>query len=151
MEKKQQLEKVIIELLNEQGELYKTLQEMFAENSVEEPRGKDEDLRAEIAKTLRNLGIRTNVKGYRFLLEAVELWIEGREGMVNIYNEVAKINRTRPHCVERALRHAIESGWEEANEETVKKIFGCSFSKNPTNSQFVSAVAEFIENSGQLV
>ena len=149
---KKDLEKAIIELLNDKnGELYKTLKEMFAKDSIsiEESlkRKENEGLRIRIATILRNLGIQTNIKGYRYLQDAIVLWIEGNEKVEKIYNEIAVKNKTKQQRVERAIRHAIESGWADANKEVAEKIFAYSIiqkDKKPTNSQFISAVAEYL-------
>ena len=138
---KAEIEKIIIELLSdENGELYKTLKKMLTENrtSIEEPlrREEDEELRAEIAEMLRNCGIRTNIRGYRYLQETVMLYIRYpyTNKFTQIYAEVAIRNRTTTERVVRAIRYAIDIAWKKT-DKTMK----------PTTSQFISIIAEYIQ------
>ena len=49
--------------------------------------------------------------------------------------------------VERAIRHAIELGWNRGNPEMIDNIFGYTISASkakPTNSEFIAMVADYI-------
>ncbi len=52
--------------------------------------------------------------------------------------------------VERAMRHAIGVGWDRANPETTKKMFGYSLGEeNPTTSEFVVTIADYLLMVGE--
>jgi two-component system response regulator (stage 0 sporulation protein A) len=60
---------------------------------------------------------------------------------------VAKEFNTTAPKAERAIRHAIETGWNRANVDMVIKLFGYSISADkgkPTNSEFIATVADYI-------
>lgn len=60
---------------------------------------------------------------------------------------IAKQFNTTRSKAERAIRHAIEVGWERGNIDTIQKLFGYTVDMNkgkPTNSEFIATVADYI-------
>lgn len=106
-----------------------------------------------IRKSVIDLGIHTNVLGYQYILEALNIMTsEPCIGNLvkNIYNRIANDNSTTPQCVESAIRNAIT----QANYKKTsfyKKIFfdNCDdenvIFKRPSNSVFLSKVVEYIK------
>lgn len=110
------------------------------------------DKTIKISDTIKTLGVPANVKGYRYLRCAIELVmsdISYIDAVTTIlYPRVAKKFNTTPSRVERAIRHAIQSGWLRGNVSEQKKIFSYTVDANkgvPTNSEFISMVADYIE------
>ena len=109
-----------------------------------------QSLDAELAELLRELGISAQLKGYRYLQEAVSITVRdgGEMQMVTkcLYPAVAKRFSTTGSRVERAIRHAVELGWSRGNPELLRTCFGSSTYPNnrPTNSQFIAALSQYL-------
>ena len=110
------------------------------------------DVRYGVTKLMLEMGMPVHLRGYHYLREAVCLSVENMElvGSVTklLYPEIAKIYQTTNETVERAIRSAIEVGWERGSEEVFEEIFGYSRScgnTRPTNSEFILGVADKIQ------
>lgn len=110
------------------------------------------DIRYHVTSLMLEMGMPVHLRGYHYLREAVCLSVENMElvGSVTklLYPEIAKIYQTTNEKVERAIRSAIEVGWERGSEEVFEEIFG--YSRNcgntrPTNSEFILGVADKIQ------
>lgn len=104
-----------------------------------------------IRHALLELGVPQHIKGYDYLKTAIALAVEDSEKTQAItkvlYPEIAKIHSTTVSRVERAIRHAIETAFNNADLDIVNKYFGYSVNRligRPTNSHFISAVAEIV-------
>ena len=68
----------------------------------------------------------------------------------HIYPFIAKKYSSSTAKIERSIRHAIETAWKTGNEDIFEHYLGFMPTKKPTNSQFVTAVAEYIkEHTGK--
>ena len=110
------------------------------------------DVRYGVTKLMLEMGMPVHLRGYHYLREAVCLSVENMElvGSVTklLYPEIAKIYQTTNEEVERAIRSAIEVGWERGSVEVFEEIFGYSRScgnTRPTNSEFILGVADKIQ------
>lgn len=107
-----------------------------------------------ISNVIKELGIPANLKGYRYITYGIELLINDInliDSTMGIYKTVAEHFGTTPLKAERAIRHAIETGWSRANDDLVMKMFGYSVSSNkgrPTNSEFLATVADYLLMTG---
>lgn len=111
----------------------------------------NKSVEAIVVKTLFNLGISPNTKGYHYLRRVILSCVmsDGAPKTVNkeLYSEIAEKYHTSVCSVERAVRHAIKSGWYRHDEKIAKKIFMNTLqspSDIPTNSVFISAISEWI-------
>lgn len=100
---------------------------------------------------LNNLGIRCNLLGYNYILDALRLIRETPDILKNItkelYPELAVMYRTQPCNIERAIRHAIEHAWNIGNVELKNRIFGYTVNPEkgrPSNGEFLAAVAHYL-------
>ena len=98
-------------------------------------------LECQIAVMLRVIGVQPHMRGWRYIVSAVEMAVEDEEvvhAMTKVlYPEVAKKFNTTPSRVERAIRHAIEVAWDRGDIETLQRFFGYTVSNikgKPTNS-----------------
>lgn len=106
----------------------------------------------DIHKKLLELGISTNLKGYHYLRTAIRVIVNELDGkypdkIVPFYSDIAKIHDTSGMRVERAIRYAIETGYNNVGASVYYEVFGNSTSSDrskPTNSQFISTVVETI-------
>ena len=111
----------------------------------------DIELEDTIIDLLRDIGVRTNLVGYRFTVYAVELVCSDptylRKVTGRLYTDVAKVFGATSSNVERGIRHCIETAFECGSMDTIQAVFGHTVDPDkgkPTNSQFISAVAEVV-------
>ena len=109
------------------------------------------DYKEVITSIIKALGISANLKGYYYLRYAIELMINDItliDGITKvIYPKIAERFDTNPLSAERAIRHAIETGWNRANVDFSDKLFGYTVEPNkakPTNGEFIATVADYI-------
>ena len=104
-----------------------------------------------ITNIIKELGIPANIKGYYYIRFAITLAVNDFtyiDAIVKkLYPAVAEEYKTTASRVERAIRHAITTGWNRANVDFAYKLFGYTVEQNkanPTNSEFISTVADYI-------
>ncbi len=110
------------------------------------------DYKKIITDIIKELGVSANVKGYYYVRYSIELMVNditlaGKITKV-LYPKIAEEFNTTPARVERAIRHAIETGWIKANVDFADKLFGYTVASNkgnPTNSEFICTVADYIQ------
>lgn len=131
------------------SQLKKQISEVI-QTPVETPPATDDDsyvLGDMIADVLKEVGVPTHNKGYKYLICAIELCVCDDEYLDKIsyglYPEVAKRCDSVATRVERAIRHSICNVFEGYyGSDDVYKIIGNAVSSRtgkPTNSQFISA------------
>lgn len=104
-----------------------------------------------VEHVLLDLGVPCHVKGYNYLITAISLVVDNAE-MINaitkeLYPEVAKKHHTTTPRAERAIRHAIECGWDRTDLDVAFRYFGNTVNTTkgkPTNSEFISRVANVV-------
>ncbi len=97
---------------------------------------------------LRALNIKPNIKGYHYIKYMMEMCendptYHAKPTTKEIYPDCAKRFDTKPNRVERAVRHAIEGSFD-SDPEKYSEIFGGEFPKEPTNSEFIGLISEYI-------
>lgn len=109
------------------------------------------DLKLHISERLMEIGIPVRLKGYRYLVTAIEKVVEDEsllEGITKIlYPDVAKLHNSTPQRVEKAIRHAIEVAWGRDLGDDIKKEFNYFGKPRPTNSEFIASVSRYIRLS----
>lgn len=107
------------------------------------------DRRSLIANTLHDVGVPANLKGYSYLIDALELTIANPETSFSmtqsIYVPIAKQHDVKPEQVSRAIKRAINIAWERGDLDTLQSYFGYTVSNTrgmPTNGEFVSIIGE---------
>lgn len=103
-------------------------------------------------------GEQAHIKGYQFLREAIILAVTDEDNsnaiLKNRYQEVANAFETTARKVESAIRHAIEVAWDRGDLDTLQGYFGYTVSNTkgkPTNSEFISIVADRIGFGGRTI
>lgn len=108
----------------------------------------------EIISYLKVLGIPSNLKGYKYILFAVQLGLSDTSYMENLtqklYPDIANKFGTSPQKVERSIRHAIEKSWSVTSQNRKREIFGEAycFDAKPTNGHFLSTLVTEIKLFG---
>lgn len=104
-----------------------------------------------VKMTLIKIGIRCDLIGFSYLCYAVELVIENPMLCHNLckglYAEVGKkFAIEKQCCVERSIRHAIDTTFNEKSFESINKMFGTelfSIYDKPTAGELIQLVAEY--------
>ena len=115
----------------------------------------DRQLNIALRKTLDQIGVKHSLKGYGYIISAVEKCLENRSKLISIikglYTEIAEENSDTVWRVERSIRHAIEVTWTNGNTNAINKIFGYTVSVEkgkPTNSEFIALITDFVSLYG---
>ena len=102
---------------------------------------------------IRKLGITNKFLGYRYLVDATQMYIETvyikEEDVLitkDIYPNVAvKRGNVTEQSVERNIRSAINACWRD-NRDVIEQLSVYKFSRRPTNSEFIDMLAYYIYN-----
>lgn len=99
-----------------------------------------------VSKLLLSIGFHANLKGYRYVTEAVALIIENPDFAYSfnsrIYPIIGEKHGMTPDSVERAVRNSIDLAYDR-NYRKFEEFFGYAVPK-PTNTEFISFCAERI-------
>ena len=125
--------------------------EAFEEHKIpEQPKVRPFEVRC--SETLLFLGVPASLKGFNYLKTAMQYVYEEPDYIESItkrlYPEVARKYGTTASRVERAIRHAIERAYDNADIEDLQHMFGNAVSMHkgkPTNSEFISIIVERIK------
>lgn len=125
------------------------LREMNDNKQTESMQNLTSPTMVKISEMLCELGIPTNLLGYKYLRSAINIALTDRESLYGItkiiYPAVAKEFNSSSSRVERAIRHAIEVACTRGDIEAFRKIFGNTVSPDtgkPTNSELISKIAD---------
>lgn len=98
---------------------------------------------------LHDIGVPANIKGYRYLREAIKLAAEDLDRINNmtecIYKPIALADNSTPKRVRTAITRAIEIAWDRGDLDTLQSFFGYTVSNTkgkPTNSEFIALLAD---------
>lgn len=102
---------------------------------------------------LLDLGVPDHVLGFHYLQVAIRAAVDNH-AIVNeitkaLYPMVAETCGTTPGRAERAIRHAIECGWDRGDLDAQNKYFGNKVDPckgKPTNSEFIARVANIVRS-----
>lgn len=115
----------------------------------------DRQMNIALRKTLDQIGVKHSLKGYGYIISAVEKCLENRSKLINVikglYTEIAEENGDTVWRVEISIRHAIEVTWTNGNTNAINKILGYTVSVEkgkPTNSEFIALITDFVSLYG---
>ncbi|MGI2326617.1 sporulation transcription factor Spo0A [Planococcus sp. YIM B11945] len=116
-----------------------------------DPKSEKEIRDEQITNLVKEIGIPPHLNGYTYLKEAISLVLEDPDFLTKVtkslYPTIAKLYNTKPTRVERSIRSAIESVWNNSDTQHLSTIFGYSeehLEFKPANSQFIAMVADTI-------
>ncbi|MEI6100485.1 MAG: sporulation transcription factor Spo0A [Eubacteriales bacterium] len=105
-----------------------------------------------ISELLKSVGIPVNIKGFRYLKNAIEIVTKDFSNIEKItkrlYLQVANNYNSTPSRVERDIRHAIEVAYNRGNPKLLNEIFGYTIDEDkgkPTNSEFIAMMADKVQ------
>lgn len=117
-----------------------------------------ESLELRISQALHKMGVPANIKGYRYLITAIELCIADMDMLGSVtkqlYPTIAKRYDTTPSRVERAIRHSIEVAWNRGQIDVLDAVFGYTINTRkgkPTNSEFIAMLSDKLRMSHSLL
>lgn len=132
-------------------ELYKRITEItnFRTKESKVINVEKNNTQALISKVLHELGIPSNIKGYQYIRDAINLVYDDPAligGITKeIYPEIGNKYGQSVTRIERAIRHAIEVSWNRGDWDLMEEIFGHSVDidrAKPTNSEFIVTIAD---------
>lgn len=143
----------IMSVIEKQPASYKfILAAVNAEGQTKEPAWEKATAMSREKEILNNLGIRCNLLGYNYILDALKMIREDQDSLKNItkelYPELAGKYKTQSCNIERAIRHAIEHAWNMGNMELKNEIFGYTVNPEkgrPSNGEFLAAIAHYLD------
>jgi two-component system response regulator (stage 0 sporulation protein A) len=129
------------------------LQLDFADESIPlyvDIRGKQSRERDEIiTRYLFAMGVSAHHDGFKFIREAVAIYLDSRNRNIgittDIYPEIASRYGVSVKIVERSIRYAIEMAWLRGNVENQYRLFGYTVKEDkgrPTNKECITLIAE---------
>ena len=114
----------------------------------------DDEIEFIISDIMRQIGVPAHIKGYLYLRTSIMLCISDSEMLGSVtkilYPTVAKMYKTTPSRVERAIRHAIEVAWDRGDVDVLSSYFGYTIQAQrgkPTNSEFIAMITDKIKLS----
>ncbi len=109
------------------------------------------EIQKQITKVIHDLGVPSNLKGYGYIREGIQLvYYEpnlAHSITKKLYPKIASKFESTIARVERSMRHAIEVSWNRGNWDRMEEIFGYSVSidkAKPTNSEFIVTIADML-------
>lgn len=115
--------------------------------TVEDASVDNRNRESEIAIILSRMGIPASIKGYFFIRTAVIMGLDDPNALNGItkglYPDIGRLYETSGNKVERAIRHAVESGWKKNAPEVYFELVGCYYNDKPTNGQFIATLVEY--------
>lgn len=107
----------------------------------------NQDLAYDANLVLRQIGVPANLKGCRYLRDAICLAVENpvvvNNVMTAVYPHIAQKYNSDALSVERAMRYAIKQAWDNGGMSVLKSCFGYAekITKKPTNSELITNIA----------
>ena len=118
--------------------------------SYDNAQTKTKNMDAKVTQLLIQIGIPSNLRGYRYIKTALEYCMEDRSELdcvtKRLYPKIAQHYATTPNKVEHAIRHAIENAWKIDNGQMQETLFGYSVGNKlkPTNSAFIATITDYL-------
>lgn len=110
-----------------------------------------DDITGQIDRVLCDLGVPDHLLGYRYLQTAIHRAVEEPDTVhcltSLLYPTVARRYGTTAPLVERAIRHAVESGWSRCDGRMRELYFGGKIRpgrQKPTNAEFIARIANVV-------
>lgn len=97
---------------------------------------------------LLRLGIRSTIRGFHFLLYALELCLSDDKYLLSVYKtlyaDVAAHFDTSRDNVDHCIRTAISNCWYKGNRELLIDITGYDLRQKPANGEFIDILYNYL-------
>jgi two-component system, response regulator, stage 0 sporulation protein A len=108
-----------------------------------------EEFERQVTEILHKLAVAPRLTGYKYLKKAI-IDVINDKGMLEsitykIYPSIAKLYKTTPACIERAMRCSIANAWSKCTMETIQQVFGSAYDENkgcPSNREFIVVITD---------
>lgn len=99
-----------------------------------------------VKEQLHILGISSKLNGFSYLLEAIPLFARqpGISITKELYPAVASLCGGKSSQVERSIRNAIQTAWQQREDSVWQSYFHTGGAHRPTNAEFISRLAELL-------
>lgn len=105
-----------------------------------------------LTSILPRLGISPNIKGYHYICEAIQIFLDSPRITISfskeLYPEIATRYNVTALSIEHAIRNAIHVGYNHCNSEFADSIFQNTLQSKsdvPTNTLFITTLAQWIK------
>ena len=135
--------------------LRKRIYDVLDMGGIQMDTGKSKDDRMRVVERITNIllsiGISAGIQGYRTLKDAVILSLENpvmsKNLTKNLYPAIAEMHHTTPKNVERSIRHAIDTSWQQGKLPRLNAILNidvCSKNEKLTNRELIALLTEHL-------
>ena len=101
---------------------------------------------------LLRLGIRSTIRGFHFLLYALQLCLLNEEYLLSVYKtlyaDVAAYFNTSRDNVDHCIRTAISNCWYKGNRELLISMAGYELKQKPANGEFIDILYNYLYQEG---
>lgn len=103
-----------------------------------------------IYSCLIDVGVHTNLKGFDYLHDAIDFVLKDKEfknDIIGLYDKIANCYNESKTSVERCIRHAIKSCFQEDNYSKIRDIFGENVAKRARikNGEFIATLYYYLK------
>ncbi len=112
----------------------------------------------DVSHVLFKMGISPRIRGYAFLKYAIPLTCEDKTLIkaltTRLYPMIAQKFNTSVACVERNIRHAVESAWIRGDMKYIDSMFGYTVDADkgkPTNAEFIAMLTDKFETKRNII
>lgn len=97
-----------------------------------------------------SLGIRSTLKGFRYVKYGLELCMEDEDYLLfvykNLYTEIAVRFDTTQNGVEHCIRTVVHNCWYKGNRQLLCEIAGYELTQRPTNGEFIDILYRYLKS-----
>ena len=118
----------------------------------------DDLRRRPLYHALLELGVPRHLDGFKYIMESVRLVLcddhYERNFSKRLYPAVARRYNTTASCVERSIRHAVETAWAHISLSVLQREFGNTIDGDrgkPTNSEFIARMVDKLRHGGEYI
>lgn len=111
---------------------------------------RSDNVERNILIVLKELGMPSNLHGYRYVKEAIKLCINNYDYLhpnMLLYPVLSKKFNVNNWMIEKSIRDAITITWNKGNYEYQNELFGYTIDKDkgkPTNGEFIAQIVNYL-------
>lgn len=95
-----------------------------------------------VSQALIKLGISPSLKGYHYLMKALDLY-STNTSLCSVLQQIAVSCNVSQTSVERAIKNVIHNGFRYCDKDFANEVFGDTPNAIPTNVQFIQALSNW--------
>lgn len=107
-------------------------------------------MQTEITELLLKVGIMPNKQGFKFLLYAIEAYIEEYSTLKTIYERISPAVKSNVYTIDSSIRNVIHSAYNSKKLEKFNVMLGIKvIDECPTNGEFIALASQYILFNGE--